>query len=108
MKSYELSVTPVCSKKFYLYKGTALVCEASDLGPARRGRFWMQRFYTDACDVGIAIRSHVTGTVVRFALEKEERTDNEDNELLAYHFVPLDAEAKRLANGIERVTIFND
>lgn len=42
-----------------------------------------ERLYDDACDVGIAVRSHRTGRVVHFYLRE---TDVRDDDTLGWHF----------------------
>lgn len=61
---------------------------------------WLHRLYDDACDEGIAIRSHHTGVVQRFYLE---RTEERDGDLLAWHFKPTHQN-----QNIKSVVIFND
>lgn len=61
---------------------------------------WLRRLYNDARDVGIAIRSHHTGRLERFALT---RTEERDGDLLAWHFSPAPGNKTGLT-----VIIFND
>lgn len=101
--SYPLGMTNLLPMKelplayFTAVKG-ALVSEASTI--------WggvpvtLQRIYNDAADVGIAIRSNYTGNVMRFALDREERTEDG---IIAWHFTCVDLTCK-----IQHVTIFND
>lgn len=61
-----------------------------------------KRVYQDSIDQGFAIRSHVTGRVVRFRVERSEKIENE----IAYWvFVPCDARLRE--NGIH-VVVYND
>lgn len=100
-KPYELDMS---SKALDLRKftrdGDKLTTFASDHGAMRDGLWWLQSVYDDACDVGIAIRSHVSQRVVRFFLEREE---TKDGDLCAWHFKALDTDQP-----ITTVTIFND
>jgi len=60
--------------KFFWNKNTkTLTAEASDFGPARDGHWWFHRLFDDAADVGISIRSHVTGRIETFYLEREDK-----------------------------------
>lgn len=70
---------------------------ASDLGQ----RNPLYQLYLDACDEGISIRSHKTNKVEVFCLVREET--NSDNDLVAWHFNPVDA-----ACPVKHVVIFND
>lgn len=87
--------------KFTRYGDTELTAEMSDFGPARAGTPWLQRFYNDACDVGIVIYSPTTEARRRFVLSKEVR--DAEGDLQAFVFTPLDH-----AGWVEKVTIFND
>lgn len=95
------TINPLSLERFTFHEDTkTLVAEASDFGPMRDGAWWMQRLYDDACDVGIAIRSHETDRVQVFHLEREE---TRDGDLLAWHFKPMDKTCP-----VRGVTIFND
>jgi hypothetical protein len=62
--------SPISMRHFtWMPKSRSLVAEASSL--PGRGRF--HRLYADACDVGIAVRSHYTGRVVIYAVHSVER-----------------------------------
>lgn len=99
----DLLITPLPLDRFIYNKldGT-LVAEASDFGPSRNGRGWLQRLYDDAADVGIAILSQTTGRVERFYLI-EEHVDR-DGDLTHWEFEPCN---KKLST-VKRVIIFND
>src|SRR5437879_3266190 len=101
-KSNELPTNPIPLKTFTLdrAKGT-LTAMASDFGALRDGLWWLGRLYKDAADLGITIKSELTGHEERFYLAREERTG--DGELVAWHFIPVEL----LAN-ITLVTIYND
>jgi hypothetical protein len=97
----ELYMTEMDLRKFtWTKKDGSLVAEASDFGPLRDGRWWLQRIYNDACDIGIAIRSHVTETVEKFYLQTEHERDGD---LTHWTFLPLNPNCK-----VKHVTIFND
>jgi|ERR1700738_2221028 len=97
MKSYELELTPLPLKSFAFNKETkTLSTFASDLGDWK-----VERLYSDACDVGIAIESHLTGKTKVFYLSKQENDLGGD--LVACHFTPVNP----LAN-VKEVVIFND
>jgi hypothetical protein len=85
-----------------------LVAFASDIHSP-----WLQTVFTrDALqiakgvsNVGVAIKSEKTGTVVRFVLDYEETGVFDGSEIVAWHFDVIDADR---SNGIKHVTIFND
>ena len=74
--------------------GDKLVTEASDIG------FRLQQVFDDACDVGMAIRSHHTGKVITFVLHHEEKLDGD---VVAWHLVPYPQGACKYT-----VVVFND
>jgi hypothetical protein len=94
-----LAMTALPLDKFFVHQGV-LVAEASDFGPLREGRWWLQRIYDDAADIGIAILSHHTGDTQLFYLDEEEINDGD---LKAYHFKAVDPKCR-----VQKVTIFND
>ena len=79
----------------------SLVCEMSDIGPFRDGCWWLQQIWDDSADVGVMIRSHVTGATYTFYLDTEER--GRDRDLMYYTFKPVDKNCP-----VKLVTIFND
>lgn len=99
-------------EKFHRHAGV-LTLELSDLGPfrdligGRCGLKFIHPIYDDACDAGIAIRSHHTGNVVRFYWE-EDKGLNDDYSLGhdRWEFHIISEDAKRSA--VKRVLIFND
>lgn len=102
-KSNELDLIPLSLEKFtWKAKDQTLSAEESDLhSHSFDGTYpWLQRLYNDACDVGIAIRSHYTGKVERFHLEKEEKREGD---LLSWTFRPVDKNCR-----VKQVIIFND
>ena|ERR1700722_15518214 len=97
----QLNLSPLPLDKFlYSSKDQSLSAEMSDFGPAREGHWWLQRIYSDACDIGIAIRSHYTNKVEIFYLEREEVREGD---LLAMYFKPLSKSCR-----VKSVVIFND
>lgn len=77
--------------------------EASDLG----SDFRPSRLYDDACDVGIAVRSHWTGTVLRWFLFREIR--DAENELQGWEFKPTPEALKKYPRYRDyQMVIFND
>ena len=81
-----------------------LSAEASTLeanSGGSRNVFRMHRLYADACDVGIAIRSHHSGKFERFVFTKEDRTP--DNEVAGWNFIPVDPRCR-----VKHVLIIND
>ena len=102
LKANELNLTPMQLEKFSWDKTTGeLVAEASDFGPLVAGMWWMGQLRNDACDVGIALRSHFTGNEERFALR--EGKGIEDGERLYWEFIPVKRDSK-----VKKVTILND
>lgn len=82
-------------------KDRTLVAEASDLKFVNGfGGFQIHRLWPDACDTGIAIRSHHTGKVEVFVLD---RIDRKEDEVHGWWFLPLDMESK-----VSKVLIIND
>ena len=86
----------------YSPDGRSLTAFESDLRdrPFDGGYPWLRRLYSDACDVGIAVRSHHTGRIEPFCLV---RTEERDGDLLAWQFGPAPGNDTGLT-----VTIFND
>lgn len=79
----------------------SLVTEASDLG--LRG---FQPLYDDACDVGIALRSHRTGAVTRWHLAEEHVRDGD----ITHWTLRPTTESVRQQPQIQhyKLTIYND
>jgi hypothetical protein len=68
----------------------------------------LERLYDDACDVGIALRSHKTGEVSRWYL-LDTITDPREGELLGWMFKPCSETVARfpqLANF--QLNVIND
>lgn len=87
------------SKKFSFLKDSRMfVAEASDLGPSFAGRL-----FDDACDYGMWVRSHKTGKVVSFLLERQGFSPEGD--LLYWKFRSWDLDPR--ASGIE-LRVYND
>lgn len=79
-----------------------LVAEASTLG-----YHGPRRIYDDACDVGIAVRSHRTGRLVRFYLDSEDMDRTDD--VAGWRFQPIPEDARRVPNAARTyVLIIND
>lgn len=72
-----------------------LVAEASTLGNFRLGQLW-----SDACDAGIEITSHLTGRAERFYLERQIVRGGE---LCGWELAPVNSDCR-----IKKVVIFND
>jgi hypothetical protein len=68
------------------------------LGGRRAG---FERIYDDACDIGLAVRSHHTGAVVLFAVHSERR--NREGEIIGWDLVPVNQAATT-----RTMIIFND
>lgn len=97
MKPFE--VPPLDLRRFHwdVARGV-LTAEASDFA----GSFYLHRLYNDACDLAIAIRSHVTDKVERFGLANTAYNDN-GGETLYWRFLPLDPASK-----VKEVIVYND
>tara|TARA_Y100000310_G_scaffold339711_1_gene433248 strand:+ start:931 stop:1230 length:300 start_codon:yes stop_codon:yes gene_type:complete len=62
-------INPISMDRFtWISRENTLVTEISDLGPNAFSQIW-----DDACDVGLAIRSPKTGTVVVFSCVEDIR-----------------------------------
>ena len=96
-KPYDLPMTEFSSSRFSFQKDRRqLVAEISDLGNPR-----FQAIYSDACDVGIAVRSERTGRVVRFALSRS--VCDAEGDVQCWELAPVDPDS-----GIINMTLFND
>lgn len=81
-----------------------LVAEASDFGPGHRFPSLMYQLYDDACDIGIAIKSHLTGKTEVFAWDESQGRDNDyTGGYAVWVFKPIN----KLANTNE-VHVLND
>lgn len=79
-----------------------LTAEDSDLRQGATAGGWVQQVWNDSADVGIAIRSHKTGKVERFYLDKVDMTpDGED--IAGWNFLPVDTDCP-----VKRVLVIND
>jgi hypothetical protein len=76
-----------------------LVAEASDIGFHRMGQI-----YDDACDEGVAIRSHNSGRLVRFY---HSGTDMNGDDIAGWRFKPIPEDARVCSVPVE-VLIIND
>ena len=61
------------------------------------------RLFADAADEGIAVRSHHTGAVARFALTKT--LCDAEGDVTAWEFTPVDAPA---GSKVKKLVVFND
>jgi hypothetical protein len=84
------------STTFFSYRNGTLSAFASDLPD--RGRF--SQIYRDACDVGIAVKSHRTGRILTFAVHRTEIVNGDG---IIWHLRPIDRNAPDLD-----MVIFND
>lgn len=100
LESYELDLSPYALPlDRFGRQGDMLVAEASDLGnPANLP------LYNDACDVGIAIRSHHTNRVVRYYLAGVDKDSEGDVAGWRYAVVQNDAAGVKTP----KVLIIND
>jgi hypothetical protein len=80
-----------------------LTAEDSDLGQMGGPKGgWVQPVWNDSADVGIAIRSHKTGKVERFYLDRVDMTpDGED--VAGWNFLPVDSDCP-----VKLVLVIND
>lgn len=79
-----------------------LIAEASDFGPLRDGYWWLRQIWDDSADVGISIRSHVTGVVELFYLDHEVYYGSE-REFAGWCFKPVNPKCP-----VKIVSIHND
>lgn len=94
---YELNVQSLPLNLFDYHKESNLLsAEASSLGES----FRIQPFYNDACDEGIAIRSHHTGKVEKFVLTK---VDTDDGDIMGWNFAPVNRNCP-----VKQVLVVND
>ncbi len=100
----QLHIDPISTKAFfYSAKDKKFTAEASDL----RG-FRLERLTDDACDEGVALKSHKTGAVTRWYMAEEVR-DPRENELQAWAFTPTGDTVKQYpALHGHTLVIFND
>jgi len=86
----------------FTYKDGTLIAEMSDLG-ARQ----FHRVYDDACDVGLTVRSEVTGGLVMFVItDREYAGRGEDSELIATHLKSVTK--TKAENPRVKMVLFND
>lgn len=86
---------------FHAEDGT-LTAEASDLRDQH-----LQRIYDDACDVGLAVQSGKSGTVITYYLHKEHT--NGDNEITHWEYLPLPEDVRKHSECANtKVLIYND
>jgi hypothetical protein len=100
----ELYLIPLDSKLFTHETVAKHLCaETSDLG-----HVVFQQLYDDACDIGIALRSAVTGNISRWYLE-QDLYDEREHELVGWLLRPTSESVRKepLLSGY-RMTIYND
>jgi len=89
-RPYDLSMTELDLRRFSWHRESqTLTTEESTLrnGPrTANGEWFLSRMYNDACDVGIAIRSHKTGTVERFYLTTTDQ--DSEGDIAGWNFEP--------------------
>jgi hypothetical protein len=78
---------------------TTMVSEASVIG--YHGPL---QIYDDACDVGIAVRSHKTGRTLRFYLSTEDRDDSGEN-VAGWWFKMIPEDRCRLSSQCREVDV---
>jgi len=109
-RPYDLPITPFTSSQFHFEKGQ-FTAEASTLG-IKPAAMPFVRLFSDACDVGIAIKSDKTGQVVRYYLKniewKYSTGTHVDDEVVAWHFRPVDRDCHNEGTRRTRVVILND
>ncbi len=82
----------------------SLVAESSDFGPLRDGFWWLQQIWDDSADLGIRIRSQVTGVEQVFYLDHDiYHGAGEDREFGGWCFKPVDEQCP-----VRLVVIHND
>lgn len=104
----QLQLSPHSTQGITRYPAQVLMTvEASTLG-LRPGHVW-ERLYDDACDVGLALRSHKTGEVSTWYLcEGETKVDSEGD--VQHWILKPTAESVRKHRGLDGYTlkIYND
>lgn len=91
--------------RMFTVSGKTMVAEASDMGNRH-----LQPLYDDACDVGFAVKSDVTGKVVTFVMTSPFHTgEGEDREIAGWHYVPTSESFRNVpeCQGME-AKVFND
>jgi hypothetical protein len=86
----------------FTFKDDTFTAEASDF----KGHNYERQIYDDACDIGIAIKSSVTGKVMKFHLH-DTKIDN-DNDILFWEYHPCSEDARDPKLKNLKVIIFND
>lgn len=109
----KLHITPFDSDRFVFVaeKGAEKLgvfsADASDLQDRH-----IQQLYDDACDVGLAIRSTKTGTVITYFLSETNRKQYdpaEQPEIVSWEYLPLPEDVRKHPECAKtKVFIFND
>lgn len=94
-----LRPTPV-STSGMSYKNGSFVAEISDFGPS----FRFGQVYDDACDEGLTLVSHRTGSEKVFAVS--ERKFDREGDLTSWELVSIGKNGR--PDGLYSMTIFND
>jgi hypothetical protein len=99
----KLNLHPIQSNRFGFNPQTGVIyAEASDFN----GINLRSQIYDDACDVGLAIQSSVTGVVITYHLSQEE---TKDGEVTAWKYLPVPEDVRKHPECAgTSVTIFND
>jgi hypothetical protein len=84
----------------FTFKSGRLVAELSDLG-IRAGQNFIQQIWNDACDEGIAIRSHHTNKVERFYFSSTDK--DREGDIAGFRFKPCNPKCK-----VQEVLLIND
>ncbi len=91
-------------KAFMWHKGVGVAAISDMSRPGDRRDMIFGRLYDDACDVGFAVRSHLTGKLVAFYLDREDR-DGSGEDIYGWNFLPVDL---KLRDAGYRILIIND
>lgn len=99
-KYNELPMRELDLTKFHFDPKTATMsAEVSDLGISPNEDF-IKPIYNDACDVGIAVRSDLTGRVEKFSFID---MDSDGEDVHGWWFAPVNPQCR-----VKRVLIIND
>jgi hypothetical protein len=90
------------SSDLFTFKDNTFIAEASDLN----GLNTMQKIYDDAEDIGFAIRSKSTGTVIKFYFSKVHH--DPDGDVTHWSYLPTPDHCRQPEIAKLKVTIFND
>ena len=101
----ERNVTQVNSKLFVHHPRHKLIStEHSDIGNIN-----FQPLYDDACDVGLALRNHKTGSVTRWNLSESDTMKDPEGEIVYWTLHPTPESVRKFpATAGYRMRIYND